>query len=93
MGHGCTRSVEKSQIVYVVSVEEKQQFLREIPYGGAILSLVSVHLSHTNDSPTKAEPLILCVGGILECELGEIKMYIRAYNRKDCLDKIGIIIG
>ena len=56
MGHGCTRSVEKSQIVYVVSVEEKQQFLREIPYGGAILSLVSVHLSHTNDSPTKAEP-------------------------------------
>ena len=50
---------ENRQIVFIVRVEAKQQFLSEIPYVGAILSLVSARISHTNDSPPKAEPLIL----------------------------------
>ena len=45
--------------VFIVRVEAKQQFLSEIPYVGAILSLVSAVIPHTNDSPPKAEPLIL----------------------------------
>ena len=44
--------------VFIVRVEAKQQFLSEIPYVGAILSLVSAVIPHTNDSPPKAEPLI-----------------------------------
>ena len=32
---------ENRQIVFIVRVEAKQQFLSEIPYVGAILSLVS----------------------------------------------------
>ena len=50
---------ENRQIVFIVRVEAKQQFLSEIPYVGAILSLVSARIPHTNDSPPKAEPLIL----------------------------------
>ena len=48
----------KRQIVYIVPVEAKEQFLSEIPLRGAILSLVSARIPHTNDSPPKAEPLI-----------------------------------
>ena len=50
----------KCQIVYryIVCVEAKQQFLSEIPYVGAILSVVSARIPHTSDSPPKAEPLI-----------------------------------
>ena len=51
--------LENRQIVFIVRVEAKQQFLSEIPYVGAILSLVSARILHTNDSPPKAEPLIL----------------------------------
>ena len=50
---------ENRQIVFIVRVEAKQQFLSEILYVGAILSLVSARIPHTNDSPPKAEPLIL----------------------------------
>ena len=50
---------ENRQIVFIVRVEAKQQFLSEIPYVGAILTLVSARIPHTNDSPPKAEPLIL----------------------------------
>ena len=50
---------ENRQIVFIVHVEAKQQFLSEIPYVGAILSLVLAHIPHTNDSPPKAGPLIL----------------------------------
>ena len=45
---------ENRQIVFIVRVEAKQQFLSEIPYVGAILSLVSARIPHTNDSPPKA---------------------------------------
>ena len=50
---------ENRQIVFIVRVDAKQQFLSEIPHVGAILSLVSARIPHTNDSPPKAEPLIL----------------------------------
>ena len=50
---------ENRQIVFIVRVKAKQQFLSEIPYVDAILSLVSARIPHTNDSPPKAEPLIL----------------------------------
>ena len=42
---------ENRQIVFIVRVEAKQQFLSELPYVGAILSLVSARIPHTNDSP------------------------------------------
>ena len=35
---------ENRQIVFIVRVEAKQQFLSEIPYVGAILSLVSARI-------------------------------------------------
>ena len=35
---------ENRQIVFIVRVEAKQQFLSEIPYVGAILSLVSARM-------------------------------------------------
>ena len=35
---------ENRQIVFIVCVEAKQQFLSEIPYVGAILSLVSARI-------------------------------------------------
>ena len=35
---------ENRQIVLIVRVEAKQQFLSEIPYVGAILSLVSARI-------------------------------------------------
>ena len=41
---------ENRQIVFIVRVEAKQQFLSEIPYVGAILSLVSARIPHTNDN-------------------------------------------
>ena len=50
---------ENRQIVLIVRVEAKQQFLSEIPYVGTILSLASARIPHTNDSPPKAESLIL----------------------------------
>ena len=37
---------ENRQIVFIVRVEAKQQFLSEIPYVGAILSLVSARIPH-----------------------------------------------
>ena len=55
---GYARWVGERQIVFIVRVEAKQQFLSEIPYVGAMLSLVSARIPHTNDSPPKAEPLI-----------------------------------
>ena len=50
---------ENRQIVFIVRVEAKQQFLNEILYVGAILSLVSARIPHTDDSSPKAKPLIL----------------------------------
>ena len=50
--------LENRQIVLIVRVEAKQQFLSEITYVGAILSLVSAGIPYTNDNPPKAEPFI-----------------------------------
>ena len=70
---------ENRQIVFIVRVEAKQQFLSEIPYVGAILSLVLARIPHTNDSPPKAEP---------QWEMGELQGYIRVYS----LERQGVMI-
>ena len=49
---------ENRQIVFIVRVEAKQQFLSEIPYVGAILSLVSARISHTNLTGVPAGTLL-----------------------------------
>ena len=84
---------ENRQIVFIVRVEAKQQFLSEIPYVGAILSLVSARIPHTYDSPPKAEPLILWMS-IVVCRWnfragnGCTTGYIRVYS----LERQGVMI-
>ena len=47
---------ENRQIVFIVRVEAKQQFLSEIPYVGAILSLVSARISAQQSSLSFSMP-------------------------------------